>query len=270
MARHKRLIIAIALFVIIFVFLSLPLSISGAIKTKLANIFMPVIKGFSAFGRKLGQIWDAAVHSDSIVAENEKLKNKMNDLKIKNAIYEEKIRELTEFHEQFTKLEGSGFEILPAKVVGWEPEIWNNTVIINQGYKNGVTKGSLATQGDILIGRIIEVGPGWSRVRLLTDSKSVVPALIQKKGIRGIVVTPSINQLRIEYIDNTDEIAEGDIVITSEANHRYEDERIVFPQGLIIGSIKSIEPKEKGLFTAVIKPAADFRKITNIMVIVVK
>ena len=136
--------------------------------------------------------------------------------------------------------------------------------------KDGVTKGSLASEGDKLVGRIIEVGRGWSRVRLLTDPKSVVPALVQKKGIKGIVVTPAQNQLRIEYLDNTQGILEGDIIITSEANYRYEDEQIVFPQGLVIGSIIYIEPKEKGLFSAAIKPAADFQKLEKLMVIIVK
>ena len=270
MERHKRAITAAGLILLIFIFLSLPLSISSAIKTRLANVFMPVTKTVSAVGRKFGQIWDAAVHSDSMVADNAHLKEEIDTIKAEKAILEEQLKGLKATSEQLQALEGSGFEILSANIVGWEPDIWHNTVIINRGAKDGITKGALAADGDKLAGRIIEVGSGWSRVRLLTDPESVVPALVQKKGIRGIVVTTARSQLRMEYIDNTEGIGEGDVIITSEANYRYEEEKIVFPQGLMIGTISSIEPKQQGLYSVVIKPATDFKKLEKLIVILVK
>ena len=268
--QHRRIIIAISIIILLFVFLSLPLAISNSIKTRIANIFMPVTKGISAVGRKFGQIWDAAVHSDSMISENTRLKDEIGIAKAEKAILEEQINGIKSTSEQLKSLEGSGFTILTADVVGWEPDIWYSTVIINRGTGDGVTIGALATEGDKLVGRIIEIGSGWSRIRLLTDSSSVVPALVQKKGIKGIVVTNAENQLRMEYMDNASGIGKGDVIITSEANHRYKDEKIVFPQGLMIGTISSIEPKEKGSYSAVITPAADLGKLEKVLVILVK
>ena len=268
--HHKRKIIAIVLIVAVFIFLSLPIQISSVIKTKLAEVFSPVTKSLSAVGRKLGQIWDAAIYSDSIIAEYSKLKDEIKVIEAEKALFIEQIRGLESASEQLKTLEGSEFNILVADIVGWEPDIWFNTVIINRGYRDGITNGALACEGDKLVGRIIETGRGWSRVRLLTDPRSVVPALVQKKGIKGIVVTTAKNELRMEYLDRTEGIIVGDVIITSEANHRYENEKIVFPQGLLIGTIKSIEPKIKGSYSAVIESAVDFNKLEKLIVIIVK
>ncbi len=266
----RRKITAIIILVLIFVFLSLPLPVSRAVKTALGNIFSPVTKVVSAVGRKLGQIWTVAFHSKNVVSEKIHIEEELNALKAEKTILEEKLRGMESMQEQLRLMEGSGFEFLPADVIGWEPDVWHSTVLINRGSRDGIGKGALAAEGDKLVGRIVEVRSGWSRVRLLTDQRSVVPALVQKKRIKGIIVTTARNKLKMNYMSDVKGLEIGDMIITAEANHRYEDEKIVFPQGLIIGTIISIDLEKQGWYSATIEPAVDFGKLEKVIVIVIK
>ena len=270
MFRRRRKIIAIVALLLLFILLSLPLVVSRTLKTTVGGFFSPITKAVSAVGRKMGQVWIVTFHSNNIVAEKGRLEEQLNSLEAENAVLEEKLKGMEFLNEQFNLLEGAGFEIVPASVVGWEPDIWHSTVIINAGSRQGISLGDIATQGDKYVGRIVEVKAGWSRVRLLTDHRSAVPALVQKKRTKGIVVTTALNEIKMDYMNNLEGVEVGDIVITAEANHRYEDEKIVFPQGLVIGTVSTLDSEKEGWCSAAIKPAVDFGKLEKVSVIVVK
>ena len=270
MFRRRRKILALVALVLIFVFLSLPLPVSRAVKTVLGNFLSPVTRAVSAVGRKIGQIWTVTFRSENVVSEKIHLEEELMAVKAEKAILEEKLRGMESLHEQFGLLEGSGFEVVPADVIGWEPDVWHSTVLINRGSRDGVSIGDLAAEGDKLVGRITEVKSGWSRIRLLTDHRSAVPALVQRKMTKGIVVTTAHNRLKMDYIKDLEGVGVGDVIITAQANHRYEDEKIVFPQGLIIGTVVSKGVEKEGWYSATIEPAVDFGKLDKVSVIVVK
>ena len=74
----------------------------------------------------------------------------------------------------------------------------------------------------------------------------------------------------MDYIKDLEGVGVGDVIITARANHRYEDEKIVFPQGLIIGTVVSKGTEKEGWYSATIEPAVDFSKLDKVSVIVVK
>jgi rod shape-determining protein MreC len=268
--RRRRKIAALVALVLVFAFLSLPLPVSRAVKTTLGNFLSPVTRALSAVGRKVGQIWTVVFHSENVVSEKIHLEEELAAMKAEKTILEEKLRGVESLHEQLGLLEGSGFEVIPADIIGWEPDIWHSTVLINRGTGDGISIGDLATEGDKLVGRVTEVKSSWSRIRLLTDHRSAVPALVQKKMTKGIVVTTAHNRVKMDYIKDSEGVEPGDVIITAHANHRYENEKIVFPQGLIIGTVVAKGAEEQGWYSATIEPAVDFGKLEKISVIVVR
>lgn len=298
MIRRRRRLVALGIFLIIFVFLSISVTVSRPLKGVVGQVFAPVMKVVAAIGRKFGQIWTVTFHSDNVVSEKSRLEDEVNKLRFEKKDLEEQLRgmrsleeqlssikgwleEMGRWSEEFTLVHRDDFELLPAHIIGWDPEIWYSTVLINRGSRDGIGRGSLVVEGDKLVGRVIEVRSGWSRVRLLTDHSSVVPAMVMRKGdgggngsaealVRGIVVTTEKRELKLDYLADVKGISVGDSVVTSEANHRYEEERIVFPPGLKIGTITLINAETGASFSAMVEPAADFRNLEKVYVIVVK
>ncbi len=266
MFKNKKRIIIIFTFLVIFIFLSLPLPISRNIKTSITNIFSPVLRVVSGIGHKIAQIWDVTFHSTNIVSESEKHKSKIKELEAENVKLKEEIRTLKSFNEQLAELEGSGFTLVPARIIGRDPDVWHRTIIINRGSKSKIGSGMPVVYGKNLVGRIIEVKPRWSRVRLIFDSQSRIPGLIQKLRTKVLVETSAFNQLKIEYME--EEPKEGSIVITSQLSLSPEEEKI-FPQGFTIGKIIS-KKKEQASWSAILEPTIDFKTLEEVFVVIVE
>ena len=270
MTRRKKKIVAIILLVAIFVALSLTPPLSRILKTNTTNIFSPVVRVISAVGRKIGQICSVTFRGNNVVSQKIKLQEELDTLKAEKAILDEKLKGIESLYEQYDELKQIGFKALPADIIAWEPDIWYSTMLINRGSNDGVVLGTLVTKGENLAGRVVEVKGSWSRVRLLSDRRSVIPAVIREKGVKGVVMTTADNRLVMDYIDDIKEVKVGDVVITSEANHKYEEEHIIFPQGLVIGKISKIEVSKPAWYTATIEPAVDFRKLEKVSVLVLE
>ncbi len=154
-------------------------------------------------------------------------------------------------------------EALPcADVVGLEPNPYLRYVTINVGARQGVAVGmSVVSGGAGLVGRVTEVGPRMARVQLLSDPDSGVAALLQATRGTGLVVGQQDGTLRMEYVPQEEEIAVGDIVLTSGLGG-------MMPRGLVIGQVTEVQQKEYETFqTATVRPAVDFSRLELALVI---
>ncbi len=67
--------------------------------------------------------------------------------------------------------------------------------------------------------------------------------------------------LIFKYVDRSEDIHEGDSVVTSGLDG-------IFPRGLLVGTVKSIHREGPGMFLAVtVGPAVDFRGLEQVLVV---
>ena len=150
----------------------------------------------------------------------------------------------------------SGIE---ARVIGFPPENESRTVTINKGSSAGVHKddGVLAAGG--VVGRIASVTPFASKVVLITDYTSRLPAVTRRGRYWGIA-RGNIASVRVEYIPQDAKIAVGDTVVTGEG--------LSFRSGIPIGTITKIERGDATLYqTAILKPAANIGALDRVVVV---
>ena len=107
---------------------------------------------------------------------------------------------------------------------------FRQSVLLNIGRQDGIQDGWAAMDGLGLVGRISGVGERTSRVILLTDSYSQVPAIIQPSGQRALVIGDNTAAPPIDFIEDPDLVRAGDRVVTS-------GEGGVLPAGLVIGQL---------------------------------
>jgi rod shape-determining protein MreC len=155
---------------------------------------------------------------------------------------------------------GSENALIAAKVIGKDPSPWFQTLMINKGFRDGILKGLPVLVSEGVVGQIVYVSEKVSRVLLITDRNSSVDALVQSSRARGIVQGNNTDRGLFKYSLRKDEIALGDIIISSGLDQ-------VFPKGLRIGEVLEIKKENSDLFQMIfIKTFVDFHKLEEVLV----
>jgi rod shape-determining protein MreC len=104
-----------------------------------------------------------------------------------------------------------------------------NTRLANIGSEAGVRVGNPVMSDRGLVGRVVGVASGASRVLLLTDIASRTPVLIARTDARAILLGDGGSNPRLAYLRGQDPVKEGDRILTSGDGG-------VFPRGLPVGT----------------------------------
>ena len=225
-----------------------------------------------------GGVFQAIGQRRELRSEVEELRAQVDALTIESVRmreYETEVRELRDllnFSSEYPISAFLGTEIVSrdgcdtypcGEVVGLDPNPYLRYVTINVGARQGVAVGmSVVSGGAGLVGRVTEVGPRTARVQLLSDADSAVAAVLQATRGTGLVTGQYDGTLRMEYVPQEEEIAVGDIVLTSGLGG-------LMPKGLVIGQVTEVEQKEYETFqTATVRPAVDFGRLELALVIV--
>ena len=146
-----------------------------------------------------------------------------------------------------------------ARVIGFAPENANRTLTINAGSRAGISRDDGVLGAGGVVGRIVEVAPFTSKIALITDYASDIPAVVQRGRFWGIA-KGNDTSVRLEYVSQDAPIRVGDKVVTGEARS--------FHSGALIGIIVKIEHGSDSLYqTAVIKPAVDLNSLERVVVV---
>lgn len=106
---------------------------------------------------------------------------------------------------------------------------FSNSRLADAGADQGVIEGNPVLSEHGLVGRIAGVGPGVSRIMLLTDVESRVPVMIARTNGRAILTGDGGPNPSLAYLRTHDPLQNGDRIITSGDGG-------VVPRGLAVGS----------------------------------
>jgi rod shape-determining protein MreC len=154
------------------------------------------------------------------------------------------LRQMQAWKEAALQLEQENARLLDLNKVRLDPRLtfitgvvladsgspFRQSVLLNVGARDGLVDGWATMDGIGLVGRISGVAQNTSRVILLTDASSRIPAIVQPSGQRVIVAGDNTSAPPIDFLENPDLIRPGDRVISSGDGG-------VFPAGLLIGQV---------------------------------
>ncbi|MFK5927370.1 MAG: rod shape-determining protein MreC [Desulfuromusa sp.] len=210
----------------------------------------------TATGTWKNYLWlvDAQQRNLELEQENLELHSQLQQVQ-EISLQNERLRKLLAFVDELDR------PALPAQVIGEDASNWARTIIIDKGTRAGLYNGFPVVAAQGVVGRIIKTAPDSSRVLLITDASSAIAALIQRTRTRGIIRGRGEN-LSIEYALRDADIQIGDLLVTSGMGG-------VFPKGLPLGLVESVEKGQFGLFQQVkATPTIDFSHLEEVMVIV--
>lgn len=194
-------------------------------------------------------------HSEVLKSTNNELQarlSKMDELLSEN----DRLRELLAFKEQ-TKM-----TLVGAQVIGRDLIVDHNTVTINKGTNDGLQPGQavITTQG--ALGYIFKPGPFTSSVMLITDRYAVVDGIVQRTRAHGIVEGKSQSGCTLKYVEKTEDVKEGDLVVTGGLDN-------IFPKGFPVAIVESVERKTFSVSLKVeLRPVVDPYKVEEVFIVV--
>jgi rod shape-determining protein MreC len=200
----------------------------------------------------------SAARTPHLFRENVQLRAQNERLNRENGQLHEQLAAATQQQKLAPVLQADP-RAIAGRVIGFPPENEVQSVTINRGTRDGVRRDDGVINGDGVVGRIAEATPFVSKVVLITDYTSSVPAMIEGGRWWGIA-KGNVTSVRMEYIAQDAPVRIGDRVITGEARS--------FHSGELIGTVEQIERSPTGLYqTAIVRPAADLNSLDRVAVI---
>jgi rod shape-determining protein MreC len=211
---------------------------------------------------------EAAASIEDLRSENQALRQENDQLRIENQLADSIRQENDELTALLQLRSDLGHDTVAASVIARDPAEFRRVVVLDRGSDDGVEKGdAVIAAGGALVGQVIEVGPNFAHVRLLSDGSSVVAGALATGGARGEVTGQLGSVLSMRNIDATAEVLTGDEVLTAGIELA-GGIRSPFPGGLLIGAVLDIrrDPNEV-VQTAFVEPAVDLERLDHVLVI---
>ncbi len=232
-------------------------------KDAVEGVLDPVVSGAQRAGRPIVDAWEAVTEYDDIKAENERLKAELDIERgrdLANASASEVLRRyLAEADIQYSE----DIPSTTARVVRHLGNFPDFTVDIDKGSRAGVRTGMPAVTSAGLVGRVVEVSPGRSRIRLISDPEFELG--VRLVGTDAIAVARGTGRgqplVVSEGVASSLQVQVGMLVTTSGID------RSVYPPDVPVGLISevAIDPElEQVLF---VQPTAALDSLNFVTVL---
>lgn len=195
---------------------------------------------------------------------NPELENRLVDLAIDKAKFEQLILENQELKQTLNFLERNQFSTVSASIISRSDNEQSSTFLVDRGSDDGIEIGDpVVVKDGVLIGKIISTDQKSSTVVSLSDrSLATAVSLMNQSKTIGVAEGMSQNLLKLKFIPQETELKVNDLVITSGLEPK-------IPSGLLIGIINDVKPEDNAPFLeAVIEPLVDVRQHTIVHILI--
>jgi rod shape-determining protein MreC len=201
----------------------------GVTRQTVDTVARPVSGAIAAPGRWTGLGLDYVRSYFFIAEENRRLKTELAEMRQ----WRDRALALQDQNERFKSLMGLRTDppipMAAARVVSDSRGPFANTRLADAGSEKGIVVGNPVLNERGLVGRVVGVSRGVSRVLLLTDIASRTPVMIDRTNARAILTGDGGPNPKLEYLRGVDPIQQGDRVVTSGDGG-------VVPRGLPVGA----------------------------------
>ncbi|MGQ9599528.1 MAG: rod shape-determining protein MreC [Anaerolineae bacterium] len=266
---RERLRNLVPIFLILLVLVGITLHRLGLLEPVigvLLKISVPVQKGVTSVVTQFTELAQTVQDLRELRQRNQELETQNARLLLENVRLKEVehevilLRELLNFYQEHPSWEIRGAHVT-GRVIARDPSNLRRSITLDVGTEAGIARNMPVITERGLVGRILEVGEGWSKVLLITDVSSSVNALTQSSRASGLVQGRADGSLIMQAIPQGDTVSVGDTVFTSGLGGN-------FPRQILIGQITAVERKDSALYqTAVLQPTVDFDHLEVVLVV---
>jgi rod shape-determining protein MreC len=194
-------------------------------------------------------------------SENDELRTRIQQLEAeRNRLLEaeatnRRLQQLLEFRSHLASAS------ITASIIANSASTWFKSCLLDRGSVDGVSKGMAVVTPLGVVGQVVAVTPRTAKVLLLTDPNSGVDVFVQRTRARGIVSGSLENGTIMKYVKRTEDIQEGDRLVTSGVDG-------VFPKGIVVGAVTKVRKEALGLFQSIeVLPAVNLARTEEVLIV---
>ena len=134
------------------------------------------------------------------------------------------------------------YQLKSAEVIGRDAGGVGNWITVNVGSTQEIAQGMpVIAEGEVLIGRVMEVFPKSSRVMLLSHPDSRISGITVDSGAQGIIKGEHGLGILLDMVLQSDTLRSGDRLVTSGLGGE-------LPKNLFVGSIQETRLTDDNLY----------------------
>ncbi|MEJ7698920.1 MAG: rod shape-determining protein MreC [Pyrinomonadaceae bacterium] len=205
------------------------------------------------------------VNLRSAQSENDVLKQRVQELEVEIQNRESLSAENARLSSLLELKKQSNYKLLPAQIIGRDPSVWFDTLIINRGSLDGVKLKMPIVDNGGVVGKVTAVSPLTAQIYLVTREKEseggIIGELSNSNALGVVTGKGRTETLEMGYISGSVEVQVGEIVYTN-------GQEGIYPPGLKLGEI--VEVRSGSATTAhqiFIKPSANFSSMREVAVL---
>ncbi len=197
----------------------------------------------------------------NIKRENAELKKENDQFKIQLQLFEELKKENLRMSLLLDFKEKTKMEMIAARIMSRDLLDDHATIQIDKGLDHGLKAGQAVIALGGALGHVFRPQAKTSLVLLLTDRFSVIDGVIGRSRARGIVEGKNLNGCALKYVEKSEDVKAGDLVLTSGLDN-------IFPKGFPIAIVENVENKSfQASLRVDLKPVADPDKVEEVFII---
>ena len=265
-STRVRVVLIVAL--LLTVILAVVSNLTGLTIPEMAvkGILTPIRAGVSQLTDSAERLYDYIFAYESLVIENQELKEKLaqleDDARQAAAIAREndRLRAMAGLKES-----NPSWETVDGYIISRSSQDWSSTFTIDRGQNDGIEAGMCAiTANGELVGLVSEAGPNYAEVKTVLDSSLEISATISASGYNGMVqggyASGLAGLLRMNYLPSTAVIRNHDQVVTSGST--------VYPRNLIVGHVVDAGYDDTGVAKyALLEPAVNVGSLEQVFIV---
>lgn len=230
----------------------------------LGGVLTTIEKPFIKLGDTISSGVSNILSAGDIKDENEALKEEIADLKAQlqeNKVTKSELAELKELAKVLNYQFVSKKRIATGDIISYDGTNWTNIFTINVGEEDGVKINDTVVYGNMLVGRVQDVGKDWAKVvSIIDESCDASFKSARNEKLVGVLTSSKDGQLEGYMLDSKTTIAVGDKVITTGMG--------LYPKGIEIGTISKVSyDSNSRLTTVLVKPSVAFNSLQKVSVI---
>jgi rod shape-determining protein MreC len=214
----------------------------------------PFARAVNAGSQGLSSAREGLRRRDDLAAENRELRQEVLELRrreLRMAGLEQEIEGLSKTLA-FQRRHATALRI--AEVVHADYSSWLRSLVLYVG-AGAARRNQPVLSDDGLVGRVIRVAGAYAKVQLLTDRAASAGVQLQRSRRQGVVRGSSPGELLLDFIPRQADVEVGETVLTAGIDG-------VYPRGIRVGVVASVEPGSEVFHRIVIKPAVDFSRLS--------
>jgi rod shape-determining protein MreC len=224
------------------------------------GLFAEVQRASSSVVNGVRHVWSSYIGLRSVKAENDDLKRRLAAAEIELQ-QQRALAAQTHTLEQLLDLrDQSDMRTAAARIIGAAATPDFRTFTIDKGTRDGLRPDMAVIAPAGVVGRVVVPSARAAKVQLLVDRNAAAGVLIERSRAQGVVIGGGDNQLRMDYVSEASDVVVGDIVVTSGIDG-------IFPKGFVVGQIETVEKTGPAYKRILVKPAIDFSKLEDVLVI---